>query len=163
MKQEILTILLGMSPILEVRGAIPVAIGIFKFMPAKAYALSVLGNLIPVLPALFTWYYLSNYLMKKSYWLNRLFAWLFNYTREKHQNRFNYHHHRHIRSALEFLALFIFVAIPFPLTGMWSGTIAAFVFGVPIWRAAAAIGLGVLTSGAIVLLVLKGIIALPFF
>ena len=60
MTPELIIILLGMSPVLEVRGAIPVAIGIFGFTLPKAYALSVIGALLPVVPVLFVWYYTTN-------------------------------------------------------------------------------------------------------
>lgn len=162
MSNEILTILTGALPISEVRGAIPVGIGLFGFSPLKAYLLGVIGNLLPVLPALLIFYGLSDFLMSKHYFFNRFFTWLFQYTRNKHQQKFNYHHHQHWRPFLEFLALFLFVAVPLPFTGAWSGVVAAFVFGIPIWRAALAIGSGVLVSGLITLLIVLGFIALPF-
>ena len=46
----------------------------------------------------------------------------------------------------------IFVGIPVPFTGAWSGTVAAFVFGIPMKQAAIMIFLGNMISGAIVLL-----------
>ncbi|OGY62390.1 MAG: hypothetical protein A2745_00810 [Candidatus Harrisonbacteria bacterium RIFCSPHIGHO2_01_FULL_44_13] len=159
---EFLTMLLGASPVLELRGAIPIAMGIFRFTAAEAYFWSVLGNFLPVIPALLVLYKLSNFLTQKSFFFNRFFGWLFRYTRDKHQQKFDYHHHHHWRPLLEFWALFVFVAIPLPFTGAWSGSVVAFVFGIPIWRAALAIGLGVLTSGLIVLAAIKGIVALPF-
>lgn len=160
--QEILTILLGMSPLLEVRGAIPIAVGLFQMPLEEAYALGVLGNLIPIVPLLLFWHYFSAYLMHRVYWINRLLSRLFSYTRRRHEERFSYHHHIHPRVWLEFFALFMFVAIPLPFTGMWSGTVASFVFGMPIRRAAPAIALGVFASGLITALVVRGIIALPF-
>lgn len=163
MKNELITILLGMSPFLELRGAIPFAIGVFGFMPLKAFLLGTLGSLIPIIPILFFLYRFSDFAMQKSYVLNRFLTWLFNRTRSRHQEQFNYHHDAHSRAWLEFFALLVFVAIPIPLTGVWSGALAAFVFGIPIWRAALAIGLGAIIAGLIVLSVVLGVIALPFF
>lgn len=150
-----------MAPVLEVRGAILIAVGVFGLPLREAYALGVLGNLIPIVPLLFFWYYASGYVMQKSYFANRALTWLFRRTRRRHGDNFAAHHHHHMRPWLEFITLFFFVAIPLPLTGMWSGTVAAFVFGVPIRRAAPAIVLGVLASGLIVSLVITGVIALP--
>ena len=45
----------------------------------------------------------------------------------------------------------IFVAIPFPLTGAWSGVLAAFIFGIPFRTAMLMIFLGVVLAGLIVL------------
>ena len=162
MNQEILTILLGAFPILEARGAIPIAISAFSFAPLKAYSLGVLGTLLPIIPLLFSWRYLSGFLMRRFYFMNRILTRFFEYTRDKHEHRFQKHHDHHWRGFFELLALYIFVAIPLPFTGMWSGTVAAFVFGIPLWRAAATIALGVLTSGGIILLIVQGIVALPF-
>ena len=163
MNRELLTFLLGASPILEVRGAIPVAIGVFHLSPFWAYFWGVAGNFVPILPLLAGWYYFSERLMKKSYWINRFLTWLFAYTREKHQEKFNYHHHHHLRAVIEFFVLFAFVGIPIPLTGAWTATVAAFVFGIPIRRAAPPIFLGVLASGAIILAMTVGIVNLPIF
>lgn len=147
MIKEIYTLLLAASPISELRGAIPAAILVWGFNPFKAYVLSVIGNALPVIPLLFIWHYLSDYLSKRFYFLNRFFNWLFDRARTRHNHHFE---------VWEQLALLIFVAIPFPLTGAWSGTVAAFVFGIPFWRAVAMIFGGILISGLIVLLLTTG-------
>jgi uncharacterized membrane protein len=146
MQQEILTILMGAAPVSEVRGAIPLAVAAFHFSPLKAYVLAVLGNLIIIVPALFFLHKLSNFLMHQVYFINRFLSWLFERTRRLHQDHF--HHYSWAP-----LALFLFVAIPLPFTGAWSGVIAAFVFGIPFWRSVLSISLGVLAAGIIVLTV----------
>lgn len=144
LQQEIIVILTGAAPISEVRGAIPLGVLLFDFHPLKAYLLAVLGNLLPVIPLLFFLNFFTSFLMRRFYFFNRLFSWLFDRVRERHADHFHYWKWTP-------LALFIFVAIPLPFTGAWSGTVAAIVFGIPLWRSAAAISLGVLTAGAIVL------------
>lgn len=146
MEKEILTILIAASPISELRGAIPIAVFLWNFSVGKAYLLSVFGNFLPVIPLLFFWKYLAEWLSHRIYFLNRFFTWLFEMTRRRHN-----HHFEIWRE----LALIVFVAIPLPFTGAWSGTIAAFVFGIPFRRAILDIGLGILISGLIVLLLLK--------
>lgn len=158
MKEEILTILTAAAPISEIRGAIPLAIGVFGFAPLKAYLLSIVGNLLPAIPLLAILYYASDFLMHRVYFINRFLTWLFDYTRERHAAHFEKHHHHHWRDWLLTLALFVFVAIPFPLTGAWSGAVAAFVFGIPFWRSVLAISLGVAVAGAIVLGVTMGVL-----
>jgi len=163
MSIEILTILTGAVPIGEVRAALPLGL-YFGFAPLKAYLLAVLGNILPVIPALFGLHYFSGWLMKKSYWLNRFFNWLFKYTRDKHEAYFKKyeekHHHVHWQAWVLPIALFVFVAIPLPMTGVWSGIAAAFVFNIPFWRAVLAISLGAATAGLIMLLLSLGIIGI---
>jgi uncharacterized membrane protein len=52
----------------------------------------------------------------------------------------------------------IFVAIPLPLTGAWTGALCAFVFGIPMKKAFWAISAGVVLAGVIVSLATLGII-----
>jgi uncharacterized membrane protein len=143
MEKEFLTILIAASPISELRGAIPTAIFIWDFAPLKAFLLSVFGNFLPVIPLLLFWKYLSGWLSHRIYFFNRFFSWLFERTQKKYNHHFEF---------WKELALIIFVAIPLPFTGAWSGTIAAFVFGIPFWRAVLDISLGIIIAGLIVLL-----------
>ena len=138
-----LTILLAASPVLELRGAIPIAIFSFGIPPLEAYLLGVVGSSLPVIPLLIFWNYLYEHTIHKIYFLNRFFSWFFEKTQKKHKNHFD---------TWKALGLLVFVAIPMPFTGAWSGTVAAFVFGIPIRKAIPAIVFGNMISGAIVLL-----------
>ena len=55
---------------MELRGAIPLAVGVFGFMPLKAFILGTLGSLILIMPILFFLYRFSDFAMKKSYILS---------------------------------------------------------------------------------------------
>ena len=57
------------------------------------------------------------------------------------------------------LALVIFVAIPLPMTGAWTGSVAAFIFGIPKKRSLTLISLGIMIAGVIVTLATLGIIS----
>lgn len=138
---EIITLLVAALPLSELRGAIPLGILGFGFGSLKAFLLGVIGNILPIFPILIGLEGVSNYLSKKSYRFNHFFTWLFNRTRSKHGNHFHYWGE---------LALFIFVAIPLPLTGAYSGALAAFVFGIPKKHAFWSIVFGVLLAGVIV-------------
>lgn len=142
-EKEIIVILTAAAPISELRGAIPLAIFGFGFSAWKAFLLSVFGNLLPIIPVLFFLPIFSNWLSNKSDSFKQFFTWLFNRTKTKHNKHFE---------IWKELALLVFVAIPLPLTGAWSGVLAAYVFGVPFWRAVLMIGLGVIISGVIVVL-----------
>jgi uncharacterized membrane protein len=146
MEKEFLTILIASSPFAELRGAIPTAVLIWGFPISKAFILSIIGNFLPVIPLLLFWNFLAEKLSDRFYYFNRLFAWLSDRTIKHHSYRFD---------KWESLALLLFVAIPFPLTGAWSGTLAAFIFGIPIKRASIMILIGILISGTIVSLFIK--------
>ena len=141
MINEIITFAVAALPLSELRGAIPLAILKFDFSPAKALLISFLGNILLVLPLLIGFDKVSEYLSHKFYWFNRFLSWLFERTRRNHGDHFHYWGD---------LALLIFVAIPLPLTGAYSGAIAAFVFGIPKKHAFLSIVLGVLIAGIIV-------------
>lgn len=153
MTPEIITLLISMLPISELRGAIPIAIGIYNMQASMAFFWAVLGNIIPIIFILLGLDLLINkFLIHRIYILNRFFVWLFERTRRKHSKKFE---------RWRDLALVILVAIPLPFTGAWTGALAAFVFGVPIKRAFPLIILGVLIAGIIVSCVTVGIINLP--
>lgn len=140
-------ILVAAMPISELRGAIPVAI-MYGFDPLTAYMLAVIGNLIPVVPLLFWLEPVSNYLRRYKGWDN-FFNWLFTRTHRRHSKYFEKY---------GTIALSLFVAIPLPVTGAWTGCAAAFVFGIKFRHALPAVLLGVLVAGIIVTLTSLGIL-----
>lgn len=131
---------LGALPVSELRGAIPVAMGIYGMGPCEAFFLSVLGNLLPVIPLLLFLEPVSNYLRRYSIF-DTFFTWLFSKTRRNNTESFEKY---------GLLALTVFVAIPLPATGAWSGCAAAFVFGVKFRQALPAITAGVMIAGVVV-------------
>ena len=163
MSPEFITILLAASPLSELRGAIPYAVGVAHFSLLKAFTLGVLGNVIPILPLLFLVYYGSTFLSLRSAFVKNFLERLFSYTRRRHSQYFEKwsgrgaSHHFLNKDFLIAFALFVFVAIPLPLTGAWSGVLAGFVFGVPLSRAAIAVSLGVVVAGIVVTLASAGI------
>lgn len=138
---ELATFIISMLPISELRGAIPVAIGVYDLNPLQAYFIAVVGNIIPVIFILKYIDPISKYLMSRSKFFNRFFTYLFERTRKKHNGKFE---------KWGALALITFVAIPLPVTGGWSGALAAFVFGIPFRRALPLIFLGIMIAGVIV-------------
>ena len=141
--------LISMIPVGELRGAIPVALGAFDMSPLSAYIFAVIGNMIPVFFLLWWLDPVSEWLMRKSKLMNRFFTWLFDRTRKKHTKRFE---------RWGAFAIITFVAIPLPITGAWTGSVAAFVFGVPFRKALPLIFVGVLIAGIVVELLSLGVI-----
>ena len=133
------TLLIAALPVSELRGSIPLAILKFKFIWPKAYIISVIGNMIPVIP----WLLFLNYVQEKLMRIRLMrifFTWLFTRTRRKGK----------LIEEYETLGLMLFVSIPLPITGAWTGCIAAFLFGIKFRHAVMAIFYGVLIAGAIV-------------
>jgi len=138
---EIATVIIAMLPIAELRGAIPVAIGVYQLPPATAYFLSIIGNIIPVIFILWLIEPVSGFLMKRIKLCRRFFNWLFERTRANHNHKFE---------KWGALALIAFVAIPLPMTGCWTAALTAFVFGIPFKKALPLIFLGIMIAGVIV-------------
>lgn len=148
---QLVTFFIAMLPVAELRGAIPVGLGVYGLSPLSAFIWSVLGNLVPVIFLLWLLEPCSKYLSHHFYFFNRFFAWLFERTRRKYNHRFE------IWGAL---ALIAFVAIPLPVTGGWTGAAAAFVFGIPFKKALPLISLGIIIAGLIVTLISLGALAI---
>jgi uncharacterized membrane protein len=137
--KEYIVLIVGALPISEVRGALPLAL-YYGMSFSKAYWLSVLGNIIIVAPALFLFEPVSVRLRKFKIW-SRFFDWLFERTKKNSDAIQKY----------EALGLAIFVAIPLPMTGAWSGVVAASLFKIRFRYAFLAIVAGVACAGLIVL------------
>jgi len=118
--------LLSMTPFGELRASVPIGLVVYGMNPVSVFFISVLGNIVAVLLILIFLGFISSYLARKSYLFNRFFAWLFTRTRDKHYD---------IIERYGIYALAVFVAIPLPLTGGWTGALIAFVFGIPFWQA----------------------------
>jgi len=150
---EIVTILfLAALPISELRGAIPVAMGVYGFDPISSYLLGVVGNLLPV-PILLKLLGPVTELLRRSVILNRLVSWLFARTRRRYSVQIE---------RFGAMALILFVAIPLPATGAWTGALIAHVFGIPFKYAFLLIALGVSLAGVLVTLATLGVIKLFF-
>ncbi len=133
-------------PIVELRGAVPVACLLFKMPVWEVYVLSVVGNMIPIVPILLLMEPASR-LLQRFEAGRRFLDWLFARTRRKTEGLDRY----------KFFGLTVFVAIPLPVTGAWTGSLAAFLLGIPFWRALASIFLGVMIAGVVVTAVSVGI------
>ena len=142
MKDILLTFLVAMVPVVELRGAIP--FGVVRGLNLwTAIIASVLGNLVPV-----------------PFFIRRIFAWMRAHmpkldglvTRMEKKAEKN-------RAAVEkyaFWGLAILVAIPLPGTGAWTGALVAAMMEMRLKRAFPAIVIGVVIAGVIVSVVTYG-------
>jgi len=137
-----------MIPIGEIRAAIPIGLGVYKLNLYLVFIIAVIGNLIPAVLIIYILEPLSKFLMRRFRPANRFFTWLFNRTRRKYSKKFEKY---------SGFALAIFVGIPLPMTGAWTGALIAFVFGIPPKKAILDILLGIIMAGIIVTIVFKTI------
>ena len=144
---ELVTLLLAALPISELRGAIPYAITVGGMSWQKAFALSVVGNFLPVVPILLLLESVSTRLRRYHLW-DRFFTWLFERTRRRGK----------LVERFEAVGLILFVAVPLPVTGAWTGCVAAFIFKIPIKLALPAILCGIMIAGTVVTLASLGLI-----
>ena len=149
MSEYLRVLLTAAAPISEVRGAIPLGLGFYKLPVVTTILIAIIGNMLPVFFILWLLDPVQKYLSSRSQMLARFFDRLFSYTRRRHARKFEIYK--------EF-ALVLFVAVPLPMTGAWSGALAAFVFGIPFKKALPLIFLGVVGAAAIVTLASLGVI-----
>lgn len=133
------TLGLAASPISELRGAIPLAILEFDFPWYYAYIIAVIGNMLPV-PFILLLLNAVTRILSRFTLFDRFFKWLFTYTRRRGI----------LIEKYERVGLVLFVAIPLPVTGAWTGSIAAVLLGMTFRRAILSIFLGVVIAGIIV-------------
>ena len=133
-------LLISMLPVVELRGSIPVALGAYNMNPWIVFPLAVVGNMIPVPFILLFFGYAEKYLRKY-----KIFDRFFNRLFEKTRKRANEKIKRY-----ETLGLLVFVAVPLPFTGAWTGALIAYLFGLKFWKAIMAIFIGVIIAGFIV-------------
>ena len=135
----VFTMLVSMLPIIELRGGIPfgVALGL---NPWAAFFASMVGNLLP-LPFIVVY-------------IRRIFLWM-----RRHLPRLNdlvdkLERKAHLKgrkvTRYKYLGLMIFVAIPLPGTGGWTGALAAAFLNMPLRKAMPAMSAGVLIAGFLV-------------
>jgi len=130
---------LAASPISELRGAIPWAIIKHHFPWYYAFLLAVIGNLLPV-PFILLFLNTTSRLLSKIGIFEKMLHWLFERTRRRGK----------IITRYERIGLALFVAIPLPVTGAWTGSLAAVLFGLKFRHAFLSIFVGILIAGVIV-------------
>ena len=134
-------IVLSILPISELRGGIPVAIasGMGWF---PAFITCVIANVLVIVPVFFFLDHIHTYLMKiKMY--EKFFTLYLDRVRKRVEAKLANH-------TWEYWVLFLFVAIPFPSTGAYTGCLVAWFFEMDRKRSFITIALGVLAAGIIV-------------
>jgi len=131
----------SMIPFLESRYIIPYAMWEFNWQWWEALPLAILGNIIPIPFVLIFFKYVEKYLRKFVFWAN-IMNKIFERTRMRANKKIeNY----------ETLGLLLFVAIPLPFTGAWTGSLIAYLFDLNFYRSIFIIFLGIIISVSIMI------------
>ena len=142
LKHCLIVFLVSMVPIIELRGAIPYGVG-FGLPLWLTYCIAIVGNMLPV-PLIYF------FARKVLHWGadKKYFGKFFSYCLEKGEAA----GHRLMKKAGRgglFVALMLFVGIPIPGTGAWTGTLAASFLDMGIKTTALSVSLGVIIAGII--------------
>ena len=149
MKSIVLTFLISMVPVIELRGAIPFGIAAGLSFPT-ALTVSLIGNIVFVPFAVLFIRKIFSWLKKKSDWLRKIVFKLEEKADRQKEKVLRY----------EFWGLVILVAVPLPGTGAWTGSLVAAMLDMQLKRAVPAICLGVLIAGVIVTLATFGVVSI---
>ena len=137
--KELVVLIIAALPVLELRGALPVAINLFHFPWYYALLLAIVGNLLPV-PFILLFLDAFSKLLGKIGIFERMLQWFFKHTRRRGK----------IIERYERIGLALFVAIPLPITGDWTGSVVDVLFGLRFKHALLSIFIGILIAGTIV-------------
>lgn len=150
--KEFYILVLSGLPVTELRATIPLAFT-WGLEPWRSFVLAVCGNLVPVLPILLLLKPLEEVLARHFPRIEQVLQWLLRRTRGKGEQVKKY----------GVIGLCLFVAVPLPGTGAWTGAALAWLFGFSVWTAFISIAIGVVLAGTIVTLVTLGVINVSLY
>lgn len=138
-----ITIFISLIPIIELRGAIPIAVFSLHLTYIEAFILSVIGNCIPI-------YFIVKFIRPLFDFFGRFkfFKIIIDWATNKANKKIK---ESKTLQTFTFLGLYLFVAIPLPVTGAWTGSLIANFLDLPPKKAFWPLSLGVLTAGIIIL------------
>jgi uncharacterized membrane protein len=130
----------AMLPIFELRLALPLAYFKYGFNIYESIGLSVLGNILPLLPILYFLNFVVKFFSKWNF-TKKIFDWFFKRTEKAFSKTY---------AKWGKLGLVVFVGIPLPVTGAWTGAVASTLFKIKPKEAFWLLVLGVLLASFIV-------------
>lgn len=148
---QLATLIVAALPVAETRAAVPLALGAYHLPLSQALFFSVAGNVLAAAGVVYGLHFLYRRWQGKLGIMDRLLQKIFDRTERKFTQKYE---------RWGELALLFFVAVPLPLTGAWTGAIAAFLFGIKPGKALLFISLGVILSAVIMAAVSLGFITL---
>ncbi len=129
----------SMIPWIESRYVIPYALWEFNWELWQVFPLAILGNMLPIPFVLLFFKFVEKFLRRFRFW-TKIMDWLFKRTRERADGKI---------IKYEYLGLIMFVAVPLPFTGAWTGSLIAYLFDLKFSKSILTILLGVIISATI--------------
>ena len=129
----------SMIPWIESRYVIPYALWEFNWELWQVFPLAILGNMLPIPFVLLFFKFVEKFLRRFRFW-TKVMDWLFKRTRERADGKI---------IKYEYLGLIMFVAVPLPFTGAWTGSLIAYLFDLKFSKSLFTILLGVIISATI--------------
>lgn len=136
---EVKVFLFSMLPIFELRGSIPIGVLKYELPYWKVIPLAIAGNMVPIFFILLFFDLITRICFAVPF-LKKILEAIFARTRKKGE----------VIEKYEELGLMLFVAIPLPVTGAWTGSLAAYLFGLQFWKSILFIFLGVVMASIVV-------------
>lgn len=143
--KEIIVFIISLMPILELRGGI-LAAALLNLNPIESYVISIIGNIIPVPFILWFINSILNWMRKSK--LSKIAKWLDEKV-EKHKGQIEKY---------GFWGLVLFVGIPLPGTGAWTGCLIAAVLEMDRKKAFIAAMIGIFMASIIMMLLSFGVL-----
>ena len=143
------TLIMGMTPVVELRGAIPFGLAL-GLDPLTCYMAAVIGNCIPI-PFIILFIEHVFRVMRK---LSPKFGALVDKLEQRADEKSD------VVQKYALWGLVILVAIPLPGTGAWTGSLVAALMNIPLRKSGPACVLGVLIAGVAVMAISTGVIAI---
>ena len=150
LKKYLIVFFVSMIPIIELRGAIPYAVG-FELPLLPSYIIAIIGNMIPV-PFIFLFARKVLVWGSTKKYIGKFFSWCLK-KGEKGGEKLKQSAGKGL-----YIALLIFVGIPLPGTGAWTGTLAASLLNMDFKKSTLAVMGGVILAG-----IIMGILSLGVF
>lgn len=150
LKKYLIVFFVSMIPIIELRGAIPYAVG-FGLPLLPSYIIAIIGNMIPV-PFIFLFARKVLVWGSTKKYIGKFFTWCLK-KGEKGGEKLKQSAGKGL-----YIALLIFVGIPLPGTGAWTGTLAASLLNMDFKKSTLAVMGGVILAG-----IIMGILSLGVF
>ena len=151
--EYIATLFVSMFPLIELKGAIPIGTGLFNLKLWQTAGIAYLGSTIVSIAVFFLLIPIFN-LLKKIGFIRKLIEKIeaiFNEKAQKIAQKTNGSAEKEAKKIM-MLSLFIFVAVPFPVTGVWTGTAIAVFLGLKFKESVLPIAVGNLIAGSIITL-----------
>ncbi len=134
---------ISMIPVTELRASIPIGIEVYKLAIWKVWIIAVIGDMIPALVILALIPRVHGWVVRRKF-----FGPILTKKLEEADRKFSGSYFKYGAAAL-----IIFVGIPLPFTGSWTGSLASFVFNIKFKRAAPLIFIGVCVAATLVTLI----------